>query len=97
MRKLKWGLLLIAVFVAIYFFIFRIPDKPNVNISLLPMYGNTKKTEEQKRTDSIFIEESLKQTGSLEQAAKHAVSRAWGFLNMGDLDNSMRRLRKLIV
>lgn len=68
--------------------------KTNKNINILPMYGEIEKTEEQKKADKEFIEETIKLAGNRENAFKKVIDIAWKFSNENKLDESMKRFNQ---
>ncbi len=65
------------------------------DINLLPKYGSTTKTEEQKAADAKFlarIDEHFK--GDRKKAADAAAARGWQFLQQGSTSDAMRRFNQ---
>jgi tetratricopeptide (TPR) repeat protein len=65
-------------------------------INLLPMYGAPEvvKTDEQKKSDEVFIETATQSCGSRQKAAVVIFYEGGRYLSEGDLDNAMRRFNQ---
>lgn len=59
--------------------------------NLLPMYGNSEKTAEEKKADEEFVSFMIKEAGSQEKASWGLSNGAITWLEKGDLDTAMKR------
>ena len=58
-------------------------EESKSNIRLLPEYGNSTKTKDQKDADDDFIKLSLQQDGTREKASSHMVDLGFNYLSAG--------------
>jgi len=59
-----------------------------------PMYGEVEKTREQKEIDQEFIENSLKQFGTIDSSVAVQIDHAWRFYYNNDLKTAMKRFNQ---
>lgn len=72
-------------------------EQAKTNIGLLPKYGHILKTEEQKKLDEQFIEETIqleKFKGDRTEASSHMISLGFNYLYRGDLKTAMYRFNQ---
>ena len=72
-------------------------EQSKTNIRLLPKYGNVLKTEEQKKSDEGFINETMKQEqfkGDRTAASNHLINLGFNYLYRGDLKTAMYRFNQ---
>ncbi|MHA6249185.1 tetratricopeptide repeat protein [Pontibacter sp. CAU 1760] len=61
------------------------------DIEVLPMFGGLPKSDEQQRKDEKFLTSCDKSFASRQEASKFFVTRAWEYLNEGQVDTAMYR------
>lgn len=68
----------------------------DIPINLQPMYGAPEvlKTDEQKKSDEVFIETVTKNSGTRQKAAVLISYEGFRYLSEGDFDNAMRRFNQ---
>jgi tetratricopeptide (TPR) repeat protein len=59
-----------------------------------PMYGEIIKSEEYKKLDKEFIEQSIKQFGTIDSAVKFHIDYAWRYFYNNDLETAMKRFNQ---
>jgi len=67
------------------------------NIRLIPKYGNAPVTEERKKSDEIFIDETMRQEqfkGDRTAASNHLITLGFNYLYRGDLKTAMYRFNQ---
>jgi Tfp pilus assembly protein PilF len=72
-------------------------EQAKTNIRLLPKYGHVAKTDEQKRLDQRFIDETVQQEqfkGDRTAASNHLISLGFNYLYRGDLKTAMYRFNQ---
>ena len=72
-------------------------EQAKTNIRLLPKYGLVAKTEEQKKLDEKFIEETIQQEkfkGDKTAASNHMISLGFNYLYRGDIKTAMYRFNQ---
>jgi Tfp pilus assembly protein PilF len=69
-------------------------EEAKTNIRLLPKYGNAEKTSDQRQADAEFIEASVKQNGTRENASREMVRLGFKYLYQGDLRTAMYRFNQ---
>ena len=60
----------------------------------LPMYGGTEKSKEHKEIDEEFIEDCLKQFGSIDSSVNVQIDNAWRYFYHNDLETAMKRFNQ---
>ncbi|WP_158977991.1 tetratricopeptide repeat protein [Cellulophaga sp. L1A9] len=60
----------------------------------IPMFGEIEKSKEQKETDAEFIQDCLKQFGSVDSSVNAQIDNAWRYFYNDDLETAMKRFNQ---